>query len=151
MHIKHRTTTVATGGLLLAGAMLFGAPAASAQGDLDCADFATQAEAQATFDADPTDPNGLDRDNDGIACESLPGGAMEGMAAPEPGADPMGDEGAEDDGAEEDQMVMPEGGAATGGGSTEGLENGGVLAAGGLALALGAGGLIAANRRRDNA
>ena len=39
------------------------------QGDLDCADFASQAEAQATFDADPSDPNGLDADNDGIACE----------------------------------------------------------------------------------
>lgn len=38
-------------------------------GDLDCADFASQAEAQATFDADPTDPNGLDADGDGIACE----------------------------------------------------------------------------------
>ncbi len=41
----------------------------TSQGDLDCADFASQAEAQATFDADPTDPNGLDADNDGIACE----------------------------------------------------------------------------------
>lgn len=38
-------------------------------GDLDCADFATQEEAQAEFDADPSDPNGLDADNDGIACE----------------------------------------------------------------------------------
>ncbi len=39
------------------------------QSDLDCADFASQAEAQATFDADPSDPNGLDADGDGIACE----------------------------------------------------------------------------------
>lgn len=39
--------------------------------DLDCADFASQAEAQATLDADPTDPNGLDADGDGIACEEL--------------------------------------------------------------------------------
>ncbi len=37
--------------------------------DLDCADFASQAEAQAIFDADPSDPNGLDADGDGIACE----------------------------------------------------------------------------------
>ena len=41
------------------------------QQDLDCADFATQAEAQAEFDAEPSDPNGLDADDDGIACEEL--------------------------------------------------------------------------------
>lgn len=34
-------------------------------GDLDCADFSTQEAAQAEFDADPSDPNGLDRDDDG--------------------------------------------------------------------------------------
>jgi hypothetical protein len=44
---------------------------ASAQGDRDCADFATQAEAQAVLVADPTDPNRLDGDDDGYACESL--------------------------------------------------------------------------------
>jgi hypothetical protein len=41
-------------------------------GDLDCADFATQEEAQAVLRRDPSDPNGLDADNDGIACEDLP-------------------------------------------------------------------------------
>jgi|GEM_PF-2228702 len=40
--------------------------------DCNCADFDTQAEAQACLDADPTDPFNLDGDNDGIACESLP-------------------------------------------------------------------------------
>lgn len=38
--------------------------------DLDCIDFATQAEAQAVYNQDPSDPNGLDADNDGIACET---------------------------------------------------------------------------------
>lgn len=37
--------------------------------DLDCADFATQQEAQAVYNQDPSDPNGLDADNDAIACE----------------------------------------------------------------------------------
>lgn len=37
--------------------------------DLDCSDFATQAEAQAVLDADQTDPHRLDSDGDGIACE----------------------------------------------------------------------------------
>jgi len=41
-------------------------------GELDCADFATQEEAQAEYDKDTSDPNGLDADNDGIPCEELP-------------------------------------------------------------------------------
>jgi hypothetical protein len=48
-------------------------------GDLNCADFATQAEAQAVLDADPSDPNNLDADNDGVACEDLPGGTGDGI------------------------------------------------------------------------
>lgn len=43
-------------------------------GDLDCSDFATQLEAQAALDADPSDPNGLDGEGDGAPCESLPDG-----------------------------------------------------------------------------
>jgi len=41
-------------------------------GDLDCSDFDTQTEAQAVLDADPSDPNGLDGEGDGVPCESLP-------------------------------------------------------------------------------
>jgi hypothetical protein len=48
-----------------------------AAADLDCADFATQEEAQENLQ--PGDPDGLDADNDGIACETLPsGGSGEG-------------------------------------------------------------------------
>lgn len=36
----------------------------------NCADFVSQADAQAVLRADPLDPNGLDRDVDGIACET---------------------------------------------------------------------------------
>lgn len=46
--------------------------------DLDCDDFATQQQAQAEYDSDPTDPNGLDADNDGIACEPFEDDASEG-------------------------------------------------------------------------
>ena len=38
--------------------------------DLTCSDFAGQAEAQAAYAADPSDPHGLDVDLDGIACET---------------------------------------------------------------------------------
>ena len=42
---------------------------ANAATDRDCPDFATQAEAQAAYDAVPGDPERLDADDDGIACE----------------------------------------------------------------------------------
>jgi micrococcal nuclease len=38
----------------------------------NCPAFASQADAQAVLRADPRDPNGLDGDRDGIACESNP-------------------------------------------------------------------------------
>ena len=61
--------------LSMVATLLF-APAAMGQtGDRDCADFATQADAQAFFLAQggpAADPHRLDADNDGIACENLP-------------------------------------------------------------------------------
>lgn len=43
------------------------------QGDaFNCADFASQADAQAVLRADPADPNRLDADKDGIARETHP-------------------------------------------------------------------------------
>jgi type II secretory pathway pseudopilin PulG len=47
---------------------------AAAQTDLNCSSFATQEEAQAELNRDLSDPNNLDADNDGIACEELPPG-----------------------------------------------------------------------------
>ena len=44
------------------------------QGDrYNCSDFASQAEAQAVLRVDPSDPNRLLKDGNGIACESSPG------------------------------------------------------------------------------
>jgi hypothetical protein len=40
--------------------------------DLNCSDFQFQEDAQAVLDQDPSDPNNLDANNDGVACESLP-------------------------------------------------------------------------------
>jgi endonuclease YncB( thermonuclease family) len=61
---------------------------APAGGDLDCSDFASQAEAQAVLDADPSDPNGLDADYDGQACEtsSFSRGSATSSALPSPAA-----------------------------------------------------------------
>ncbi|MEW2133195.1 excalibur calcium-binding domain-containing protein [Streptomyces sp. NPDC005435] len=44
---------------------------------VDCDAFKAQADAQAVLRADALDPNGLDRDGDGIACPKLPGPADE--------------------------------------------------------------------------
>ena len=49
----------------------------TAEPDRNCSDFAEWPEAQAFFEAQggpESDPHGLDRDGDGIACKSLPGG-----------------------------------------------------------------------------
>lgn len=78
---------------LLATAVLAQAPSSAQARDYDCADFASQAEAQENLLAD--DPYGLDGDNDGIACEDLPcpcsygsppegGGGNETTAPPPP-------------------------------------------------------------------
>lgn len=60
--------------------------------DLDCADFSTQAEAQAVLEQDVTDPHRLDDDGDLQACEALPDG--EQYASPElyPDPDPSRDD-----------------------------------------------------------
>ena len=44
-------------------------------GDYDCSDFSTQEEAQEFFEdkgGPDDDPHNLDRDGDGVACETLP-------------------------------------------------------------------------------
>ncbi len=43
----------------------------AAPSNVSCEDFASQAESQAALDADPSDPNGLDADGDGLACEGV--------------------------------------------------------------------------------
>jgi endonuclease YncB( thermonuclease family) len=50
-------------------------PGETSTRDRDCSDFDTQPEAQRFFERHgPGDPHGLDGNNDGEACESLPGG-----------------------------------------------------------------------------
>ena len=122
---------VAAGALALATTVLTMPSAAASAGDVDCPDFSTQAEAQAEYDADPSDPNRLDADDDGIACETLPGGGG----------------GTSDDGvAEDDDAVVPEGGVDTGAGGTAGVESEGLLVLGGVAVA-GAAALVLYRRR----
>jgi hypothetical protein len=53
-------------------------------GDLDCSDFDAREEAQSVLDQDPSDPNGLDGDRNGEACETLPRTSGSGLE-PRPG------------------------------------------------------------------
>jgi hypothetical protein len=54
-------------------------PPVPADGDYNCADFGTRAQAKIVLERDPGDPHYLDGDGDGIPCEDLPPG--EGYAA----------------------------------------------------------------------
>jgi hypothetical protein len=69
-----RRRTGVVGALFAIVAIVPMADPAHARQDLDCRDFAFQEDAQAVFDADPSDPNRLDEDqgpDDGVACEAL--------------------------------------------------------------------------------
>ena len=74
--------------LLLAGlacALLITAlPSPASAADRDCADFPTQGAAQAWLQAYPGDPDRLDGDSDGVACESLPCPCGAAAATPTP-------------------------------------------------------------------
>jgi hypothetical protein len=60
--------------------------------DRDCPDFASQADAQAAFDAVPGDPERLDADDDGIACEDRFGSPdQQVQVLPSGGVDTGGD------------------------------------------------------------
>ena len=117
MRFRHALTVAvltAAGTLPLAGA-------AHAQPDRDCADFASQAEAQEALDGSVGDPERLDANDDGVACESFFREAAATSAAPTTTAAPRTSApDAEDDDEDEGQVkVMPQGGVDTGDGSTD--------------------------------
>jgi hypothetical protein len=99
---------------------LWAAPAAAAI-DLNCDDFPSQEAAQDVLDANPTDPNGLDADHDGEACEEY---TYSGQVA-----------------------TPPAGGVATGDGSTAGSDTGALpFVVGGVGLVAAGGAAVAARR-----
>lgn len=76
-------STLAT--MLIGASMLMAAPAQAA--DMDCGDFATQADAQAFYIANggpAVDPHRLDSEGDGVACETLPCPCSTSPAPPPP-------------------------------------------------------------------
>ncbi|MGY2127460.1 hypothetical protein [Blastococcus sp. SYSU DS0617] len=148
-----RRHTTAAAGIFITAGLSFGFSGTALADEHNCPDYATQEEAQAFFDADPSDPEGLDADDDGIACEDLPRGG----AAPTQG----GSEDADNDGdmtggggTTDDQVTqVPTGGVAAGDGSA--LHDDGTTISyvlGGTALAAAGGAAFAARRSsRTNA
>jgi len=66
-----RVTTI--GAVLTTMLAISAASADKEGGDRNCSDFASQRDAQRFYEAKkPGDPHRLDRDKDGVACESLP-------------------------------------------------------------------------------
>jgi ABC-type multidrug transport system fused ATPase/permease subunit len=66
VNVLHRLSIIT----VLVLMVVLGASRATAQTlDADCADFPTQADAQAELERNPSDPFDLDVDGDGIACE----------------------------------------------------------------------------------
>ena len=70
-----RVASIVLAIVAIAASLLIGATNVAAQDDelLDCEDFASQADAQAAYRDDPTDPADNDADEDGIACEMYDG------------------------------------------------------------------------------
>ncbi|WP_448616155.1 hypothetical protein [Modestobacter sp. URMC 112] len=129
-----RPRTTAAAGVLFAAGLSLGIPGTATAADLDCADFATQADAQAALAATPGDPNDLDSDDDGVACETLPGGGATAttedntvLGTAQVSTRPVGAVAAGDGSAATDDGVLP-------------------YALGGLALAGAAGAAVAARR-----
>lgn len=139
---------------MAAGSVTYLASPAYAQtADRDCSDFTSQAAAQSFFESrGPGDPDRLDSDNDGIACENLPGPSAPAKAQPRQPAtaqspqrqQPVNGQGS----APRTAAVTPKGGVAAGGGGMADPSSPALPAAGALlgTLLLGVG--VAAARRR---
>ncbi|HEY6713968.1 MAG TPA: hypothetical protein VI055_17040 [Rubrobacter sp.] len=59
-------------------------PAVAQADQYDCASFGSQESAQVELDSDPSDPNNLDSDGNGRACDNYPYGTSGSVAASTP-------------------------------------------------------------------
>ena len=143
MRFRHALTVAV---LTVAGTLPL-AGAAHAQPDRDCADFTSQAEAQEALDGSVGDPERLDANDDGVACESyFREAAATTRSTPEPprtSAPEAEDDQEAEEGDEEGQVkVLQQGGVDTGDGSTD------QPASATTFIALAGMGLVAAGVRR---
>lgn len=120
-----RLRAVVVTGTLTAGVVLGFAGTASAQ-DLNCSDFGSQAEAQATLNADPSDPNRLDANNNGVACEAAFAGSGSGSASGSTGSGSAAGTGSSSDGQQSSSSTDSSNGSSSssGPGSSTGSDTG---------------------------
>jgi len=130
--MRVRTIVAST---VVAGALCFPMAGVAAAQDRDCNQFATQAQAQAVYNANPADVYNLDADNDGLACEWLPNDRYEDGSAPSTATPTRAVE--TGDGGTADLVTAAEETADDDSGPVVplGIAGGVVLAAGGLWLA----------------
>ena len=57
-------------------------PAVAQADQYDCSSFGSQQSAQVELDSDPSDPNNLDSDGNGRACDDYPYGGTSGSVSP---------------------------------------------------------------------
>lgn len=106
-----RIRTLAASAVLAAALGLPLAGVAFAQENKNCPDFATQAEAQAALE--PGDPDNLDRDGDGQACEDSEYASVSAAG---------GDDSTSDSSSEEQVADKPVGGVEAGDGPASGTD-----------------------------
>lgn len=110
-------TTVAAAVLAGAATLSFSSIALANQPDRDCPDFSSQAEAQKALDDRAGDPERLDSDDDGIACETY-FDEDEGSGNNDDDSKNNDDEGSKNNDDEGQVRTKPRGGVETGDGST---------------------------------
>ncbi|WP_284749974.1 calcium-binding protein [Amycolatopsis sp. RTGN1] len=152
------TTAAAVAGLALLGPVSL----ASAQlatplaADVDCPGFKYQEDAQEVLDATPGDPNNLDSDHDGIACESLPHRPQQNTSTPTAEQPSTKTHTApkstttKKSTTSSQVKVKPVGGVATGGGEPAEGAPAFLVLSGALLAAAASGGMVFYLRRRTN-
>ena len=131
-----RCRTTAAAGVLFTAALSLGVSGTAHAADTyNCPDFVSQADAQAVYNANPSDPNQLDRDNDAQACEdhdyvANPGTVTSAMAL----------------GATSQVTSRPAGAVAAGDGSSSSDASALPYLLGGVALTAAGGAAFAARR-----
>ncbi|MFI5583549.1 calcium-binding protein [Amycolatopsis sp. NPDC051758] len=152
------TTATAVAGLALLGPVPF-ASAAPLAGDLDCKDFKYQEDAQAVYNQDPSDPNGLDgAPKDGIACESLPKRGQQNTTTTPTSGNPSATRthtvpkstATKKPATGSQVKVKPVGGVATGGGEPDSGAPAFLVLSGTLLAAAASGGMVLYLRRRPS-
>ncbi|SDN41758.1 hypothetical protein [Geodermatophilus sp. DSM 45219] len=140
-----RCRTTAAAGVLFTAALSLGVSGTAHAADTyNCPDFVSQADAQAVYNANPSDPNQLDRDNDAQACEdhdyiASPGTVTSAMA--------LGTTSQVTPGTTSQVTSRPAGAVAAGDGSSSGGEASALpYVLGGVALTAAGGAAFAARR-----